>query len=307
MTRYLLFIIPFIFFSCKTEEDKYPEMVVFDPNMKGDFIFEEIEPIPKYFRDTDTYVFFLTDNSTPKSRVVIYDKKSKRLVRSLALSNNHIHITSNSSIYGFDGKTEKAFKYLPPKFEKKYLEKNSLSHIDYESLKKEYTPEIKSKKLEGQRLYDFLDKKRYEILKKEIIDSLVCITTLYKSNTAIAHYKHKDIYVENSDYLYKGTFIKSKLKGVKDCSSSNFELDKSNYFNKSPLTLIEHVTLDYNFTGSNHFVIGVNSSDLYYYELILKEKSKKFKSPYPINNIMNLENLVILETANKYYKVSTKE
>jgi len=124
LIKYIYFVIFVIFSSCKTEEDKYPEMVVFDPNMKGDFIFEEIEPIPTYFRDTDKYVFFLTINSIPEKQVLIYNKKSKNLIKTLALTNNQIRINSNGTIYGFDEKTETAFKYNPPKYEKVFLEKH---------------------------------------------------------------------------------------------------------------------------------------------------------------------------------------
>ncbi|WP_025743299.1 hypothetical protein [Aquimarina pacifica] len=297
----------FIFLSsCKTEEDKYPEMVVFEPNMKGDFRFEEIDPIPKYYRDTDKYVFFLTNNSIPESKVVIYNKKSKTLIKTLPLIDNKISINSDGIIYGFDEKTEKAFKYSPPEYKKIFLEKYALDYVSYENLENIYSSEIKDKKLqENQSELDyFLKKKRYKVLKEKFIDTLLCITKLDKSNTAIAHFKNKEVYLDNSSYLYKGTFIKSKLKGVSSCKPSNYKLYETTYFNKSPLNQFDSVTLDYNFTGSNHFVIGMSSNNLFYYELKLEDKSVKFKFPHPIRNIVNLDGLIILETTNRYFKVS---
>jgi len=110
--------------------------------------------------------------------------------------------------------------------------------------------------------------------------------------------------LDDSSYLYKGTFIKSKLKGVSNCNSSNFKLDETAYFIESPINQFDSVTLDYYFTGSNHFATGVSSSNLFYYELKLEDKYIKFKFPHPIKNVVNLEGLVILETTNRYFKVS---
>ena len=303
-----IYLVVFIFLSsCKTEEDKYPEMDVFEPNMKGDFIFEEIDPIPWYHRDTDEYVFFLTNNSIPGSKVLIYNKKTKKLYKTISLVNNYININADGVIYGFDENTEKSFKYSPPKYEKTFLEKHSLDYASNENLKKIYSSEIKDIELlkDEKKYFSFIKKKRFEILKERFIDTLLCITKLDKSNTAIAHFNNKDVYIDDSSYLYKGTFIKTKLEGISNCNSSNYELDETSYFNKSSLNLFDSVTLDYNFTGSNHFVIGMSSSKLYYYELKLEGKSLKFKFPYPINNIVNLDGSVIFETTNRYFKVST--
>lgn len=293
--------------SCKTEEDKYPDMKVFSPNMSEDFIFEEINPIPRYYRDTDEYVFFLA-RYQKDDKLLIYNKKSKKLIKSLDFKSDFIHITTNNSIYCFNEEANKAFKYTAPDFKRKYMEQKSLDYVSSRNLNEKYRSEIQNKGLKEKALYDFLDVKRNEILKKDIIDSLVCIISLSKSNTIIANYKNKEIYLEESDYLYKGTFIKKKLKGVEDCNnSSNFNLDETSYFSKSSINLIDSVTLDYNFSGSNHYVIGVNSKNLYYYELILNDKKLKFKFPHPIKNILNLEGLTVFETVNKYYKVSIKE
>ena len=102
---------------------------------------------------------------------------------------------------------------------------------------------------------------------------------LNSGNSAIVHFKDKEIFIENSDYLYQGTIIKSKLKGVESCTPSGSSLHSTSYFSSSPITLLDSVTLKYNFTGSNHFVIGVNSNKLYYYELNLNNQNIKFKSP----------------------------
>lgn len=307
---YLLVIISIGFSSCKTEEDKYPNMAVFDPNMKGDFVFEEIESIAKYYRDTDKYVFFSTTVSMPQEKVDIYHKESKKLIKSLplVLVSYLNHIDSNGVIYGFDENTEEAFKYTPPKFEKVYLDKISLRKLDRNNLEKKYAVEIKAEQLEGKKLNEFFEEKQYEILKKEIIDSLVCITDFHISDKAIAHFKNKEIYLEHSNYLHRGIFIKSKLKGVEDCDNfSSSNLDESAYFDKNPLTLIDQVTLDYYLTGGNHYAIGLDSKDLYYYNFVLSDKSIKFKSPYLIKNVVNLEGKVILESGSRYYKVSLSE
>ncbi|WP_162555702.1 hypothetical protein [Reichenbachiella versicolor] len=307
--RYIYLIALIVLSSCKTEEDKYPEMAVFSPDMKGDFVFEKIDPIPTYYRDTDEYVFFITDNSIPQSKVLIYDKESKELIKDLVLANNRIHVDTGGSIYGFDEKRDKAFKYEPPRFIKTFLKTASLSFVNNKSLEKRFSSEIEDRKLEGRELSDFLTAKRYEILKKEFIDSLLCLTQLdvIKSNAAVAHFRNETVYLEESDLLYTGTIIKSALAGVTDCNSSNFDLDGTQYFGESPLSLIDQVTLNYSLDGSNHYVIGVTSKNLYYYELNIDGKSTRFKCPDPIENVKNLEEQVILKTVNGYYKVSIKK
>ncbi|UII19320.1 hypothetical protein [Fulvivirga ligni] len=305
--RYLPLLLLILLFSCSTEEDKYPDMAVFSPDMEGKFTFKEIEPVPTYYRDTDKYVFFLTNNSIADARVLIYNKASKKLIKTLALPNNQIRIDTSGSIYGYDEKQGKTFKYVSPAFKLTYLETVSLEYVSDANMEKKYASEIKNQQLKGDALYDFLEDKRYEILEEDVINGLRCITELDKSNTAIAHYKNKEIYLEQSNYLYRGTIIKSKLNGVTDCMPSNYELDKKSYFSASPLDQFDYVTLDYNFKGSNHYVMSVNSENLYYYELKLNKQSTKFKFPLVINNVVNLEDKVIFEVANKYYEVSVME
>ena len=53
----LLFFL-FLLVGCKTEEDKFPEMPFFSPTIDTNFIFEEIEEQPFFYRDTKGYIFF---------------------------------------------------------------------------------------------------------------------------------------------------------------------------------------------------------------------------------------------------------
>jgi|GEM_PF-3716844 len=307
--KYISFIVIIVaFLSCKTEEDKYPDMAVFEPTMEGDFVFEEIEATQVYYRDTDKYVFFKEDYPSYSNSIFIYDKKTKKLLKTLEHIPNVVDVYTDGSIYGLNQETKKVFKYQAPDFKKTLLESISLEYVSDKSLEQKYALEIKDNNLteKGRAYYDFLQQKRYDILKRDVINKLICITKLY-NNDAILHYSNKEVYVTSSNYLYQGTIIKSKLKGVENCKSSGYKLDEVDYFKKAPLKLIDYVTLDYNFTGSNHIVIGVSSKNLYYYELSLNGKSTKFKFPYTIRNVVNLEDEVILETGYKYYKVSTKK
>lgn len=295
-----------VFYSCdsfKKEQDKYPEMPLFTPNIKCDLVFEEIKkPVPLYSVDTDKYVFF---KNRALDELLIYDKNSRKLLKKIHLPNLAIGVDFKASIYGFDEEKNKAYCYKPPRFEREYLETKSLNYVSNDSLEKKYISEIKN--IEEGKQRSFLSKKRYEILKETIIDSLRCITKLY-DNIAIAHFKNKDICIENSNFLHVGTFIKTELKGVKLCDSATHELEEGNYFGKNPLTLFDKVTLDYKFSARNHYVIGVDFKSLYYYELALKNKSIKFKSPEIIKNIVNMNGEVIIEVGyEKYYRVSIKK
>ncbi len=135
-------------------------------------------------------------------------------------------------------KKERAFCYSPPKFEKKYLENLSLDYVSDENLEKKYASEIE--KAEDKRM--FLTRKRYEILKRTFIDSLKCITEL-DGGVAIAHFKNKDVCINNWRYLQMGNIIKTKFEGVKNCYSTDWDLNKTDYFGKSPLILIDNCWL----------------------------------------------------------------
>ncbi len=71
-------------------------MPEFNPNMKGDFIFEEIAPIPEYHCNTNEYVFFRRYGYDTK--IFIYRKDNRKLVKTLDWKGHHF-TTDLNTIY----------------------------------------------------------------------------------------------------------------------------------------------------------------------------------------------------------------
>lgn len=293
-------------FSCKTEKDKHPEMLFFEEALKKDFNIENLGNKPNYSADTAEYVFFKTDNSAPEKEIDIYDKKKKEKIISLSIDHLKLVIDNSGTIFGFDNELKTAFKYEAPNFNKKQIEIVSLAHLSDKNLKETYASEIARKKLDEASTNKFINEVRNKTIQTKFVDSLDCAIELYGSYELILKYPSKEIYI-NDWLLFKGSFLKSKKYNMKDCTLANTNLDETDYFGAKHLKLEDEITLAYNLEGSNHFVMGVSSNKLYYYEFKLNDKITKFKSAYPITEIDNFENQILLEMGYDNYKITTKK
>ncbi|MCR1027021.1 hypothetical protein NQT66_19550 [Cellulophaga baltica] len=295
-----------VLFSCKTEEDKHPEMLFFEEALKKDFTIENVGNKPNYYRDTEKYVFFKTDNSAPKKELIIYNKKSKEQLKTIDIDNLEFVIDREGTIFGFHNESEKAITYKAPLFDKKQLETVSLDQLSDKSLKVTYASEIAQKKLDEAAADKLINEIRNKTIQTTFVDSLNCAMELYGSYELILKYPSKEVYV-NDRLLFKGSFLKSKKYDMKDCTLANVTLDETDYFGTKHLKLEDEITLAYHLEGSNHFVMGVSSNKLYYYEFRLNDKITKFKSAYPIKEIDNFEDQILLEIGSDKYKITTKK
>ena len=202
---------------------------------------------------------------------------------------------------------KKAFTYKAPDFKKKMIEYVSLDYLEDSELLEKHEDYIKKNNLDDRKADAYVDNIRSKELKEKILDSLSCAVNLVDGDALILRYENKETYV-NSGILFNGTIIKSQIKGITFCESSDNTLLEGNYFeNNYNLELIDQVTLDYDIQGSNHFVIGVTSTNLYYYTFKIGEKILKFKSPYEIKEISNFDNEIILEMGYEKYRFTTKK
>lgn len=302
----IIILLLFITFSCKTEEDKHPEMLFFEEALKKDFTVENVGNKPNYYADTGEYVFFKSDNSALKKEISIYHKSSKEKIKSIPVDNLKLAIDDTGTIFAFNNELQIAFKYEAPNFNKKQIEIVSLAHLSDKNLKETYASEIEQKKLDEAATTKLINEVRNKAIQTKFVDTLDCSIELYGSYELILKYPSKEIYI-NDWLLFKGTFLKSKKYDMKDCTLANTNLDETDYFGAKHLKLEDEITSDYNLEGSNHFVMGVSSNKLYYYEFQLNDKITKFKSAYPIKEIDNFENQILLEMGYDKYKITTKK
>ncbi|WP_041557465.1 hypothetical protein [Cellulophaga algicola] len=301
-----LILLLFITFSCKTEEDKHPEMLFFEEALEKDFTVENVGNKPNYYSDTENYVFFKTDNLASKKELIIYNKQNRAPLKTIRIDNLEFVIDSEGSIFGFNSESEKAISYEAPIFDKKQLEMVSLEQLSDNNLKETYASDIAQKELDEAAATKLINEIRNKTIQTTFVDSLDCAIELYGSYELILKYPSKEIYV-NDGLLFKGTFLKSKMYDMKDCFLAHTNLEETGYFAAKHLKLEDEITLAYHLEGSNHFVMGVSSNKLYYYEFRLNDKITKFKSAYPIKEIDNFEDQILLEMGSDKYKITTKK
>ncbi|MBO0590467.1 hypothetical protein I2486_03515 [Cellulophaga sp. E16_2] len=301
-----LILLLFITFSCKTEEDKHPEMLFFEEALEKDFTVENVGNKPNYYSDTRNYVFFKTDNLASKKELIIYNKQNRAPLKTIRIDHLEFVIDSEGSIFGFNSESEKAISYEAPIFDKKQLEVVSLEQLSDNNLKETYASDIAQNKLDEAAATKLINEIRNKTIQTKFVDSLVCAIELYGTYELILKYPSKEIYV-NDGLLFKGTFLKSKKYDMKDCTLAHTNLEETDYFGAKHLKLEDEITLAYHLEGSNHFVMGVSSNKLYYYEFRLNDKITKFKSAYPIKEIDNFEDQILLEMGSDKYKITTKK
>lgn len=306
MKYYIILFLLLILQACKTEEDKYPELGYFVPTIEAEFDIEPLSSVASYYRDTENYVFFLNTKNTTPRELLVYGKKKRKLLKRLMMKSNIPTIDISGTIYEFDDASETAFKYAPPQFHKTALKTLSLDYLSTNTLFEKHKEYIKKNKLDENAEFSYIDKVRSERLQKDILADLISAVVLYNTYDMVLIYDETEVYVD-SRFLYKGIFIKSKIKGIVERETADHNLLETDYFKSNHTKLFDQVTLDYSLEGSNHFVMGVSSSNLYYYDFDLNEKTMKFKSAYPINEIANFDDRIILKISNEYFNVSTKK
>lgn len=292
-----------ILLSCKTEEDKYPEMALFEPTMKSDFVFEEVSDFNSYYKNTENYIFYNSDKG-----LIITNKKSKEIVKELVIEANSLKdIAEDGTLFVFNEKSQKAYKYVPPAYNQVAIENLKIEGLDHDTLIEKNKEHIKNNNLTGRKLYDYIDSIKHTYIKDKYIKNLNCALLVYPVEYMILRYPNKDVFTKSTEHFFQGTIIKSRLKGIESCNHAKSDLDNTEYFDTKNLKLLESITTDYNFSGSNHYVMGVSSSGLYYYEMNMGGKKVKFKSPYPIESIANREDKIIIKSMNKFYNVRIKK
>ncbi|ADV48010.1 hypothetical protein Celal_0671 [Cellulophaga algicola DSM 14237] len=281
-------------------------MLFFEEALEKDFTVENVGNKPNYYSDTENYVFFKTDNLASKKELIIYNKQNRAPLKTIRIDNLEFVIDSEGSIFGFNSESEKAISYEAPIFDKKQLEMVSLEQLSDNNLKETYASDIAQKELDEAAATKLINEIRNKTIQTTFVDSLDCAIELYGSYELILKYPSKEIYV-NDGLLFKGTFLKSKMYDMKDCFLAHTNLEETGYFAAKHLKLEDEITLAYHLEGSNHFVMGVSSNKLYYYEFRLNDKITKFKSAYPIKEIDNFEDQILLEMGSDKYKITTKK
>lgn len=278
-------------------------MALFEPTMKSNFVFEEVSDFNSYRENTEKYVFYNTDKG-----LLITNKKSKEIIKEVVLEKKNFHdIAEDGTLFVFNEKSQKAYKYAPPNYNKVSIENIKIEGLDNDSLIEANNEYIEKNNLTDSKLYDYLDKIRHTYITDKYIKNLNCALLIYPVDDMILRYPDKDVFTKSTDYFFRGTIIKSRLRGIESCNHAKNDLNDTGYFDTNKLKLLESITTDYNFSGNNHYVMGVSSSRLYYYEMNLEGKKIKFKSPYSIESIANRENKIIIESMNKFYAVSIKK
>ena len=145
------------------------------------------------------------------------------------------------------------FKYSPPHFTKEKLMPTRV-YGSYDSVKQNHP----------DSLWGLVTTINDSVSNARLSKGIICAIEL-NNGLYILRYQIKDVLVDPVGFSVR----------LPDCSCAF-----GSGFPGAELKPFDKVFLGYSFTGSNHFAIGVESSNLYYYRFIVNKDTLLFKDPY---------------------------
>ena len=234
--------------SCEEKkEDKYPNFPLFPNTSNPDFEIVKFHSKSGVKFKNFIYQEFLNSGMGDDS-VVVQDLEYNKL-KTIPVMGFITHIDEFGQI--FSVKDSSAYKYKPPKFEKKKLKYRVIKN-PYDSIRAE------NRDLDSRLIYKLKD----SVIKSKLTKGLKCIIQLSDYRYHILKYENESVLVKNLD---------TNLEALA-CEKANQQA-----FQGAEITPFDEIHLGYYLDGSNHIAIGVGSKKLYYYKYIIDQDTMFFK------------------------------